>query len=68
MSSYTIPIVVQLLVDLYRGHLVNVVIQRPETMTVKDLISNKVTKVHTSRLRPFRHATNMGIEETLPRK
>ena len=40
-----------------------VAIERPDIIKVKDLISNKVMKVHTSRLRLFRHPTNMGIEE-----
>ena len=43
--------------------MVIVAIERPDIITVKDLISNKVMKVHTSRLCLFRHPTNMGIEE-----
>ena len=49
------------LAGLYRGPLVIVAIERPDIITVKDLISNKVMKVHTSRLRLFRHSANMGI-------
>ena len=38
-------------------------IKRPNIIMVKELISNKAMKVHTSRLRLFRHPANMGIEE-----
>ena len=51
------------LAGLYRGPLVIVAIERPDIITVKDLISKKVRKEHTSRLRLFRHPANMGIEE-----
>ena len=51
------------LAGLYRDPLIIVAIERPDIITVKDLISNKVMKVHTSRLRLFRHPANMGIEE-----
>ena len=51
------------LAGLYRGPLIIVAIERPDIITVKDLISNKVMKVHTSRLRLFRHPANMGTEE-----
>jgi hypothetical protein len=43
--------------------LVIVAIERPDIISVKDLVTNKVMKVHTSRLRLFRHPANMGIEE-----
>jgi len=47
------------LAGLNRGPLVVVTIERPDIITAKDLISNKVMKVHTSRLRFFRHPTWM---------
>ena len=40
-------------------------IERLDITTVKDLISNKVMKVHTSRLGLFRHPTKMGFEEII---
>jgi len=40
-----------------------VAIERLDIITVKGLISNKVMKVNTSRLRLFRHPTKMGIED-----
>jgi len=46
---------------LNRGPLIIVAIKRPDIITVKDLISNKVMEVHTSRL--FRHPANKGMEE-----
>ena len=47
------------LTGLNRGPLIIVAIELP----AKDIISNKVMKVHTSRLRLFRHPVNMGVEE-----
>ena len=40
-----------------------VALEHPDIITVKDVISNKVMKIHTSRLCLFRHPANMGIEE-----
>jgi hypothetical protein len=51
------------LAGLYRGPLVIVAIDRPDLIKVRDLITDKVSLVHTSRLRPFRHPTNMTLQE-----
>ena len=39
-------------------------IKRPDIITVEDSISNKVMKVHTSRILLFRHPTNIGLIHT----
>jgi hypothetical protein len=44
---------------LYRGPLVITGIERPDMIKVKDLISNKESVVHTSRLRVYRHPSDM---------
>jgi hypothetical protein len=38
-------------------------IDRPDLIKVRDLISNKVSEVHTSRLRVFRHPAEMTLQE-----
>ena len=48
-----------MLAGLYRSPLIIVAIERLDIITVKDLISNKVMKVHTSRLRLFHHLADM---------
>ena len=48
---------------LYRGPLEIVAIDRPDIIKVKDLTTNKISSVHTSRLRIFRHPTEMTREE-----
>jgi hypothetical protein len=51
------------LAGLYRGPLVIEAIDRPDLIKVRDLISNTISLVHTSRLRPFRHPAEMTLEE-----
>jgi hypothetical protein len=51
------------LAGLYRGPLVITAVSRPDLITVKDLITNKESVVHASRLRVFRHPTNMTLRE-----
>jgi hypothetical protein len=53
------------LAGLYRGPLVTTAIDRPDMITVKDLISNKESVVHTSRLRVFRHPTEFTLQEAI---
>jgi hypothetical protein len=53
------------LAGLYRGPLVITAIDRPDMIKVRDLISNKESVVHTSRLRVFRHPTEMTLEEAI---
>jgi hypothetical protein len=53
------------LAGLYRGPLVITAIDRPDMITVKDLISNKESVVHTSRLRVFRHPTEFTLQEAI---
>ena len=50
---------------LYRGPLVITGIERPDMIKVKDLISNRESVVHTSRLRVFRHPSEMMWEEKI---
>jgi hypothetical protein len=40
-------------------------IDRPDLIKVRDLLTNKISLVHTSRLRPFRHPANMTLEEAI---
>ena len=47
---------------LYRGPLEIVAIDHPDIIKVKDLTTNKISSVHTSRLRIFRHPTEMTRE------
>jgi hypothetical protein len=51
------------LAGLYRGPLVIHAIDRPDLIKVRDLITNKISLVHTSRLRPFRHPKTMTLAE-----
>jgi hypothetical protein len=51
------------LAGLYRGPMVITAIERPDLIKVRDLVSDKVSVVHVSRLRPFRHPKNMTLEE-----
>jgi hypothetical protein len=53
------------LAGLYRGPLVITAIDRPDMITVKDLISNKESVVHTSRLRVFRHPSDFDLREAI---
>ena len=40
-----------------------IAIDRPDIIKVRDLTTDKVSSVHTSRLRPFRHPAEMTKEE-----
>jgi hypothetical protein len=51
------------LAGLYRGPLVITSIDRPDLIRVKDLITNRESLVHTSRLRVFRHPKEMTLAE-----
>jgi hypothetical protein len=53
------------LAGLYRGPLVITAIDRPDMIRIKDLITNKESIVHTSRLRVFRHPKEMTLEEAI---
>ncbi len=48
---------------LYRGPIEIVAIDRPDIIKVRDLTTDKVSVVHTSRLRLFRHPAEMTPEE-----
>ena len=48
---------------LYRGSMEIISIDRPNIIKVRDLTTDKVSSVHTSRLRPFRHPAEMTKEE-----
>ena len=49
------------LTGLYRDPLIIVDVERPDVITVEDIILNKVIKVHTIRLHLFRHPTIIFI-------
>jgi hypothetical protein len=51
------------LAGLYRGPLVIEAIDRPDLIKIRDLTTNKISLVHTSRLRPFRHPKSMTVAE-----
>ena len=51
------------LAGLYRGPMIITAIDRPDLIKVKDLITNRESVVHTSRLRVFRHPKNMTLAE-----
>jgi hypothetical protein len=51
------------LAGLYRGPMIITSIDRPDIIQVRDLITNKLSMVHTSRLRAFRHPKEMTTEE-----
>ena len=48
---------------LYRGPMEIISIDRIDIIKVRDLTTDKVSSVHTSRLRPFRHPAEMTKEE-----
>jgi hypothetical protein len=51
------------LASLYRGPMIIVGIDRPDLTKVKDLVTDKISTVHTSRLIPFRHPKSMTYDE-----
>ena len=51
------------LAGMYRGPMVVTVMDRPDLVLVKDLITNRKSLVHTSRLRPFKHPKHMSTEK-----
>jgi hypothetical protein len=51
------------LAGLYRGPMVISAIDRPDLIRVRDLITDKTSLVHTSRLVPYRHPADMTEEE-----
>jgi hypothetical protein len=50
---------------LYRGPMVISSIERPDLIKVRDLITNKISQVHTSRLRVFNHPAEMTMEDAI---
>jgi cleavage and polyadenylation specificity factor subunit 1 len=48
---------------LYRGPMVIHAIERPDLITLRDLTNNKLSLVHTSRIKAFRHPAEMTEEE-----
>jgi hypothetical protein len=48
---------------IYRGPLVINAIDRPNLIKVRDLTSNKISLVHTDRVRPFKHPKTMTLAE-----
>ena len=48
---------------MYRGPMVITVMDRPDLVKVKDLITNRESLVHASRLRPFKHPKDMSAEK-----
>ena len=51
------------LTGLYRGPMIITSIDGPDIIQVRDLITNKLSMVHTSRLRVFRHPKEMTTVE-----
>ena len=51
------------LAGLYRGPLVITAIERPDLIKIKDLVTNRESLVHASRLRLFQHPPDMSREE-----
>ena len=51
------------LAGMYRGPMVITVMDRPDLVKVKDLITNRESLVHASRLRPFKHPKDMSAEK-----
>jgi hypothetical protein len=51
------------LAGLYRGPMVIHAIDRPDLIQVRDLTDNKISLVHASRLKVFRHPAEMTEEE-----
>jgi hypothetical protein len=50
---------------LYRGPMVITAIERPDIMKVRDLLSNKIMSVHTSRVKPFRHPKEFNLDDAI---
>ena len=48
---------------MYRGPMLITVMDRPDLVKVKDLITNRESLVHASRLRPFKHPKDMTAEK-----
>ena len=48
------------LAGMYRGPMVITVMDRPDLVKVKDLITNRESLVHAIRLRPFKHPKDMS--------
>ena len=51
------------LAGMYRGPRVITVMDRPDLVKVKDLITNPESLVHASRLRPFKHPKDMSVDK-----
>ena len=51
------------LAGMYRGPMVVMVMDHPDLVKVKDLITNRESLVHASRLRPFKHPEDMLVEK-----
>jgi hypothetical protein len=51
------------LAGMYRGPMVITAMDRPDLVKVKDLITNRESLVHASRLRPFKHPKDMSAEK-----
>jgi len=51
------------LAGMYRDPKAITVMDRPDLVKVKDLITNRESLVHASRLRPFRHPKDMSAEK-----
>ena len=51
------------LAGMYRGPMVITVMDRPDLVKVEDLITNRESLVHASRLRPFKHLKDMSAEK-----
>jgi len=51
------------LAGMYRGPLVITLMDPPDLIKVRDLISNKESMVHANRIRPFKHPKSMPKEK-----
>ena len=51
------------LAGMYRGLMVIKVMDRPDLVKVKDLITNCESLLHASRFRPFKHPKDMSAEK-----
>ena len=51
------------LAGMYRSPMVFTVMDHPDLVKVKDLITNYESLVHASRLRPFKHPKDMSAEK-----
>ena len=47
---------------MYRGPMIITVMDRPNLVKVKDLITNRESVGHDGRLRPFKHPKDMSLE------